>query len=194
MMMMNEMNDKDNNKDKKNELNIENEKKVIGLKRSLEERIMNEYADDILIEKKKSKVEKEGKREEEDMEKEKEVIVDEKKKVLKKMPRNAAITLTMGDRAENHRGMEIIGNAADRGFSYDELKKVLDYFKKELKVKKGCILSIHELLKSNHPDVTTLPEAYILIIPNGIKRCSRYKAEPINNKLMNCNQPIICIS
>jgi hypothetical protein len=77
----------------------------------------------------------------------------------------------MGDRAENHRGMEIIGEAAEKGFVYEDLKSVLTFFEKELKVKDGRIIAIHDELKPSikTSGIKTLPEAYLLVIPGGIK-------------------------
>lgn len=34
------------------------------------------------------------------------------------------MTLTFGDQAENHTGMEVLGNAAESGFSHDDLKNI----------------------------------------------------------------------
>lgn len=99
-----------------------------------------------------------------------------KTSTLRTMPANAAITLTMGDRAENHRGMEIIGKAAEKGFVYEDLKSVLTFFERELNVKNGRIISIHDELKPSikRSEVNSLPDAYILVIPGGIKHLVDY--------------------
>ena len=34
----------------------------------------------------------------------------------------SCITITFGDQAENHKGMQIIGNVADNGFSISDLE------------------------------------------------------------------------
>lgn len=38
------------------------------------------------------------------------------------------ISITFGDRAENHAGMDIIGNSAERGFTVNELKLIAEKF------------------------------------------------------------------
>lgn len=38
---------------------------------------------------------------------------------------NRAITLTFGDRAENHQGMQMLGSGADCGFTHEDLLKVV---------------------------------------------------------------------
>ena len=41
--------------------------------------------------------------------------------------KNKAMTLTFGDQAENHVGMEILGEAADDGFNLEDLMRIKDY-------------------------------------------------------------------
>ena len=61
----------------------------------------------------------------------------ETKESLKVLPRrsrkNSTITLTFGDCAENHVGMQMIGEIAEVGFSLDDLKNARDKF-----VASGC--------------------------------------------------------
>jgi len=77
------------------------------------------------------------------------------------------ITLTFGDMAENHVGMEQIGNKVDigQGFNLDDLKEIKKNFAK-LNIK-SKLYKLHqytaELTKLN------LPEAYLLVIPNAIE-------------------------
>ena len=47
--------------------------------------------------------------------------------------RKTAITITFGDQAENHKGMQIIGKMADTGFSNEEVERARDKFEEE-----GC--------------------------------------------------------
>ena len=41
--------------------------------------------------------------------------------------KNKAMTLTFGDQAENHVGMEVLGEAADNGFNLEDLMRIKDY-------------------------------------------------------------------
>lgn len=76
-------------------------------------------------------------------------------------------TLTFGDRAENHRSMEIIGNEIEDGLSISDLKQAEKFFSKlgatckliNLKnnVKGSVVESVYD----------SIDDAYILIIENG---------------------------
>jgi len=46
----------------------------------------------------------------------------------------SVITLTFGDAAENHVGMEQLGKKADKGFSYDDLIRFATYYQRKGKV------------------------------------------------------------
>lgn len=65
------------------------------------------------------------------------------------------ITVTFGDVAENHVGMQKIGKMSDNGFSYDDLKKMHDSF-----------IEKTELI--NLSTINDAPPAFILIIRNGV--------------------------
>ncbi len=74
-----------------------------------------------------------------------------------------AFTLTFGDAAENHAGMQQIGNIAQNGFDLHDLLLIQQKFREN-----GCetqIINLHWLLESHlqkqHP-------AYILIIKNAL--------------------------
>ena len=41
--------------------------------------------------------------------------------------KNRAMTLTFGDRAENHEGMQMLGKGAQNGFTYEDLTRIRDY-------------------------------------------------------------------
>lgn len=74
------------------------------------------------------------------------------------------ITITLCDRAENHVGMQKIGNYAECGFSLEDLIKTRDWF-----IQKGGDAIIYDL---NYPlinnNIYPDDEAYILIIKKGI--------------------------
>lgn len=69
------------------------------------------------------------------------------------------ITLTFGDRAENHKGMQIIGKSADSGFTKKQLIKIA----KELR-KRGHDVDIYDL------SVDGSDKAFILICKNFLNR------------------------
>jgi hypothetical protein len=69
------------------------------------------------------------------------------------------ITITFGDQAENHVGMQKLGKLADIGFNYEDLCNAKNKFEKE-----GCVCELINL--SSH--MANAPEAYILIVRNGV--------------------------
>jgi hypothetical protein len=82
-------------------------------------------------------------------------------------------TLTFGDCAENHKGMQIIGNEVASGFSKDELLKAKENF-----TNLGCkceFVDLNDLLSDNLPDTSVTDDAYILIIKNG---CEAFGVDP----------------
>lgn len=73
------------------------------------------------------------------------------------------ITLTFGDCAENHKGMQKIGNTDDsKGFSNGELKKYKKFF--EDKGYKTKLIKLNKLIDEEDADKATL-----LIVKNGIE-------------------------
>ena len=79
----------------------------------------------------------------------------------------SAITITFGDQAENHKGMQIIGKMADCGFTHEELEKAKAKFESE-----GCtceLVNLKERLLSTweNPDGIEIEEASVLIIRGG---------------------------
>lgn len=60
---------------------------------------------------------------------------------------NQTFTLTFGDRAENNKGMQIIGTQADEGFTYDDLKHVNKQLE-EMGVK-STIIHLNEYLPND---------------------------------------------
>lgn len=82
---------------------------------------------------------------------------------------NSTYTITFGDQAENHKGMQKIGNLSEDGFNEDDLLKIKKYFSD-----KGAnceIINIHNyastaLLATSYAH--DVDEAYILVIRNGL--------------------------
>jgi hypothetical protein len=80
----------------------------------------------------------------------------------------SVITLTFGDMAENHVGMEQIGDRVEigHGFNLEDLKQIKKTFTNiNLKPK---IYKLHEF--SPELKKLNLPQAYLLVIPNGIEK------------------------
>jgi hypothetical protein len=71
---------------------------------------------------------------------------------------NRTITLTFGDRAENHIGMQVIGQLAQHGFTHDDLVLAKANFEN-----KGYVCNLINLSRNNIEK-----EAYILIVKNGV--------------------------
>lgn len=74
------------------------------------------------------------------------------------------ITITFGDQAENHKGMQIIGKKADRGFNKEELEECKTRFESE--GYKCEMIDLFTLLPKEHHKNTK--EAHLLIIRNGV--------------------------
>lgn len=70
----------------------------------------------------------------------------------------ATITLTFGDAAENHVGMQQLGSKSDKGFSLEDLENFAKSFP-------GCAVEKFKL--NSKPE---FPEAYFYIIRNGFKK------------------------
>lgn len=80
------------------------------------------------------------------------------------MSLNKTFSLTFGDVAENHKGMQKIGNLSDNGFNLDDLNQFKNIFEN-----KGCecnLINLHSLL--NDATIRSNNEAYILIIKNAV--------------------------
>jgi len=73
---------------------------------------------------------------------------------------NKTITLTFGDRAENHVGMQIIGKLSNNGFTHDDLLLAKQNFEN-----KNCVC---ELINLKEKCDKANEDAYILIIRNGV--------------------------
>jgi hypothetical protein len=72
-----------------------------------------------------------------------------------------AITITFGDQAENHAGMQKIGIPKNKGFTVSELRNI-----KELMESMGCVCELIDLTKAldGLPDLPKIPPAKVLII------------------------------
>jgi hypothetical protein len=87
----------------------------------------------------------------------------EKKNDVDKIKKKSTITITFGDQAENHKGMQIIGKKAERGFNKSEMEECKLRFEKE---GYECeLINLFNLLPTEYHENTK--EAYLLIIRNG---------------------------
>lgn len=71
------------------------------------------------------------------------------------------ITLTFGDQAENHKGMQIIGKKSEKGFSIKDLETANAFFRE-----KGCVtvmLNLNKLISGIESQ-----QAHILIVRKGV--------------------------
>lgn len=74
---------------------------------------------------------------------------------------NKTFTLTYGDCAENHKGMQIIGTPSTKGYSLDDINKAKTWFES-----KGASCELHKLnILAEYESV--LPEANLLIVRKG---------------------------
>ena len=74
-------------------------------------------------------------------------------------------TLTFGDRAENHKSMQVIGESADKGMSLENLKEIQKIF---TKLGAKCILyNLGKILKEDEI-VEPIEDAYLLVVNNGV--------------------------
>lgn len=77
----------------------------------------------------------------------------------------ATVTLTFGDRAENHKGMQVLGTSAADGFSLEDLRSAKAYFEK-----KGVTCEIHHLNKLLSGNAAEDAEnAYLFVARKGVK-------------------------
>ena len=76
---------------------------------------------------------------------------------------NEAITLTFGDQAENHKGMEKYGVLSEEGITVEELNGINEWFK--INGAETILIELHNLLNE---DIKENNEACLLIIKNGI--------------------------
>lgn len=74
-------------------------------------------------------------------------------------------TITFGDQAENHKGMQKIGELAKSGFSLEDLQKIKSKF-----FNLGAKTKLFNLNKyvDDSESYETIPEAYLLLVKNGL--------------------------
>lgn len=93
------------------------------------------------------------------------------------MSKNNTITLTFGDRAENHKGMEIMGDLVEEGegFNHEDLLKIYDKFKRATLYRMEC--------EDEY-------EAWVLVLKNGVKELLKgtdWTVEDFYNEQMSLN-------
>lgn len=81
----------------------------------------------------------------------------------------SCITITLGDRGENHKGMQIIGNEEEEGYTIYDLYEIKNKF--ENKDVKCELYNLNKLL----PDNIKTEQSMILIIRNGVDSLSKKK-------------------
>lgn len=91
------------------------------------------------------------------------------------------ITITFCDRAENHVGMQQLGEIANSGFTLQDLKKCRKWFKN-----KGITADIYDL-GWQLQDLNLNPDknAYILIVRNGINAVIGENSHNLHDQLIN---------
>lgn len=72
-------------------------------------------------------------------------------------------TLTFGDRAENHKGMQLLGEFAPNGFGIEELEEMAERFKE-----KGLQPTIYDLRLLLDAEFDEAAPAYLLVVPDGV--------------------------
>jgi len=77
-------------------------------------------------------------------------------------------TLTFGDRGENHKGNQMIGNKADVGFDYEDLKGAQKWF--DERMISNEIICLNDLLSEEDLEIIEqeVEQAYILVARNGL--------------------------
>lgn len=78
---------------------------------------------------------------------------------------SSTITLTFGDAAENHKGMQVIGEGAQNGFTREDLVQAKQLFEEQ---KMDCELHDLTSLLPESTEEEKRPEALLLIIRNGV--------------------------
>ncbi len=80
---------------------------------------------------------------------------------------NEGVTLTFGDCAENHAGMQMLGTLAERGYTKEELEEIGRNFEgKEVE-----LIELHKVMSAENGE--ELPEAYVLVVRKALKNTIR---------------------
>ena len=90
------------------------------------------------------------------------------------------ITLTFAERAENHKGMQIIGNSVDKGLSIDTIKNISKMWSSL-----GAKTELIDLNSYLPDDKLDTPPASILIIKNGLNIISKELSEQLAQEQFN---------
>lgn len=98
----------------------------------------------------------------------------------------SCITITFGDQAENHKGMQIIGNEAENGFSIGDLELAKQKF--ELNGVECVLIDLKSLLDDDIKD--NAEEAKVLVVKNAID--SMLKKSKKSNK-QNLFEELKCL-
>lgn len=75
----------------------------------------------------------------------------------------STFTITLGDQAENHVGMEKIGRLAEDGFNLDDLLRARSWFRD-----RGINTEIYDLSELVRREGTEVEDAYLLVAKNGL--------------------------
>lgn len=91
---------------------------------------------------------------------------------------NQTFTLTFGDQGENHKGMQMIGKMAEKGFSLKDLLHAKEFFSK-----KGCSVEIYHLNKLfTEEELGYNPKpkpAYVLVARNAVSALLQRSADEL---------------
>ena len=89
-----------------------------------------------------------------------------------------AITITYGDQAENHVGMQKIGKLSENGFSYQDLLNAKKNFESI-----GCVCELLDLRDSVEDEIikNNLEAAYILIIRDAVDKMLKDSGKTAND-------------
>ena len=79
---------------------------------------------------------------------------------------NHSITLTFGDQAENHKGMQIIGQMAESGFNLDDLNICKQRF--EAAGNQCELIYLNQYLPAQLEPNTTAEPGYVLVVRGGV--------------------------
>ena len=77
------------------------------------------------------------------------------------------ITITFGNQAENHKGMQIIGKSLDKGYTLDNFLEIIKKCNQ-----KGIVTELVDLKIGikDLPEYQTSSDAYVLILRNGVSK------------------------
>ncbi len=74
---------------------------------------------------------------------------------------NKAMTLTFGDRAENHQGMQMLGEGASEGFTHGDLERIVGFMEG---LGYGDMCDLRDLASSRAEEVPEPSPAYLLVL------------------------------